>query len=305
MLWLLIIRSIVMLLGSHFVSERSYRLAWNTEYLQRFIRFGWPLLLNGMLLFLALQGDRFFIGSAKKMFNSNYGMEDVGIYSAAFILAMVPGQMLSRVGTSLFLPGLSRGQGEPSTFNLLYRKYLAYLVVLSILFGSIFVLTGEQVVKLVYGEVYSEAGILVGYLGLMWVVRILRVVPTLFSMAKGKTKNLLPGNVLRSSVLFIVICLLVFEVDLYWVALTGLAGEFVAMVTMILINNKVFKAFRPKNADLLFVVFASLVVAVAVKETNILPVGVVPGIISGFMVSVVITFASTAMIYKFIRVRLK
>ena len=53
------------------------------EYARRLLTFGWPLLVNGLLMFGIVQGDRLIIGTA-------YSVYDLGIYSVALTLAMAP-----------------------------------------------------------------------------------------------------------------------------------------------------------------------------------------------------------------------
>ncbi|MDG5466835.1 oligosaccharide flippase family protein [Deltaproteobacteria bacterium IMCC39524] len=302
MLWLLVLRSFVLLAGSHFVAKRVFRIGWRKDYLQRFFHFGWPLLLNGMLLFLVLQGDRFLLGSAQKLFGSNYDMADVGVYSAAFLLAMVPGQMLARVGISLFLPSLSREQDNPDTFNHQYRRYLASYVLLGVVFGAGFILCGEQSVDLIYGNEYAAAGSLVGWLGIMWVVRILRVVPTLVSMAKGQTKNLLPSNVFRTLALIPILVLVAQEADLAWIAISGIAGELVALVIMVRMNRIAFPLCRLISIDLLSLSAAALVLTLFFSMSALLPLTGVHSLLSGLLVSFILALVSGYIIQKFMGV---
>src|SRR5438445_272180 len=59
MLWLLLLQGVSSMVGSHLLAERPYRWAWDRNYLKRVFAFGWPLLVNGLLMFLIFQGDRF------------------------------------------------------------------------------------------------------------------------------------------------------------------------------------------------------------------------------------------------------
>src|SRR5262249_16026779 len=51
MLWILNIQAISYCVASHLVAERSYRWAWRRDYMKRMFSFGWPLLVNGLLMF--------------------------------------------------------------------------------------------------------------------------------------------------------------------------------------------------------------------------------------------------------------
>ena len=49
-------------LVSHLVAERPYRLVLDREIMAESLRFGWPLLVNGVLLFVVFNGDRVIVG---------------------------------------------------------------------------------------------------------------------------------------------------------------------------------------------------------------------------------------------------
>ena len=55
-LWLLVAQAAAMVLVSHITAVRRYAWAWNRALFTRMARFGWPLLLNGLLMFLIRQG---------------------------------------------------------------------------------------------------------------------------------------------------------------------------------------------------------------------------------------------------------
>jgi O-antigen/teichoic acid export membrane protein len=57
MLWILIAQALCNTVGSHLVAERRYGWAWDRLYARQILAFGWPLLINGLLMFLIFQGD--------------------------------------------------------------------------------------------------------------------------------------------------------------------------------------------------------------------------------------------------------
>ena len=58
-----ITRAIVVVLASHIQAKRPYRLGWDSEHAPRLARFAAPLMLNGLMIFIASQSDRVFVGS--------------------------------------------------------------------------------------------------------------------------------------------------------------------------------------------------------------------------------------------------
>jgi hypothetical protein len=80
--------------------------------------FGWPLLINGILLFLIMQGDRFIIGAADKLFaRETYSKALLGFYSAAFVLSAAIIEGIGSILSPVMLPLLSRVQDIQDQFQ--------------------------------------------------------------------------------------------------------------------------------------------------------------------------------------------
>ena len=228
MLALLLVKTLILMVGTQIVAERKYGWSRDKEYIKRFMTFGWPLLVNGLLLFGILQGDRFIMGSAKKLFGSSYDMVDVGLYSAAFMLTMMPAMVFNKISRSLFLPVLSAVQYENTDFLVKSRRFGEILVVAASIFGGGLLLVGDRLLPLVYGAQYRTAGILTGCLSVLWAIRMLRVLPSTIAMAKGNTKVLMKANFVRILSLAGVLFVVANGLDLVWIAVAGMVGEMAA-----------------------------------------------------------------------------
>ncbi|MGD1082666.1 MAG: oligosaccharide flippase family protein [Candidatus Sulfotelmatobacter sp.] len=234
MLWLLVAQSVCYLVGSHLLAERRYDWAWDRFFTRRMFHFGWPLLINGVLLYGIFEGDRFVIGSAHRLFPmSAYTLADLGVYSVAFALAQAPAMIIGNVCSSLFLPLLSRAQGSRSQFE---RRYLACTQIVSLMAAVVaisFIVAGGKLVTLVYGQRYSAAGLYIGWLGAMWALRILRGAPTLAAMAYADTRNAMVSNLARSSALIGILLVAATGRSLVWIAVCGFLGELLALVVCV------------------------------------------------------------------------
>lgn len=229
MLWVLIVQAVLQFVMSHWVAERAYRWAFDRQYFGSILSFGWPLLVNGLLLFIIFQGDRIVIASAPRLFSANtYSLSDLGLYSVAFTLAMAPTNTVASVATSLFLPLLSRAQNTQADFQ---RRYVACAQVTSLsaaLIAIPLIVGGEWLIDKLYGSTYSGAGILLGWLAAMWAFRTVRVAPSLAALARGDTRNAMISNVARALALVGVLLAAAWGAPLVWVAACGLAGELLA-----------------------------------------------------------------------------
>jgi O-antigen/teichoic acid export membrane protein len=234
MLWLLVAQSVCYLIGSHLVSERRYAWACDRFFTKRMFHFGWPLLINGLLLFGIFDGDRFVIGSAHRLFaRSNYTLTDLGVYSVAFALAQAPSVTFGNICSSLFLPLLSRAQGLRTQFE---RRYMVCIQIVSLLAAIVaigFILAGGKIVTSIYGHKYAAAGIYVGWLAAMWSVRVFRMAPTIAAMAYGDTRNAMVSNLARSSAVVGALLIAATGRSLVWIAVCGFLGELVALVVCV------------------------------------------------------------------------
>jgi acetyltransferase-like isoleucine patch superfamily enzyme/O-antigen/teichoic acid export membrane protein len=234
MLWILVAQAALYAIVSHVVAERRYRFAWVDAYARRSFSFGWPLLLNGLLMFVIFQGDLFVIGSAGRLFGwDGYPLQDIGVYAAAFSLTLAPALLVSRVFSSLLLPILSQAQTQPREFG---RAYELAALVLSLVGGALalpFVVGGGWLVSLVFGADFAGASEFVGVLAAMQALRVIRVAPTLAAMARGDTQNSLVSNAVRTLALAGVLAVAAAGGSFLWIAAAGLAGEALALAACI------------------------------------------------------------------------
>lgn len=223
MLWLLIAQSATLALLSHLLAERPYRWDWDPGSARRLFSFGWPLLINGLLMFGVFQGDRLIVGAG-------YSMEDLGVYSVAFALTLTPTLMLAAFSGSLLLPLLSRVQDDQEE---LARRYTLCAQVLALAAGMIavpFIVVGGKLVTLVYGDQYQAAAAFIGCLGAMQAVRLFRVATTLAAMSRADTLNSLFANCYRVLGVAGALGAALLHLPLVWIAACGLVGEILAFV---------------------------------------------------------------------------
>jgi len=234
MIAVILVQAVVTLAASQILAIRKYQLSWHREYVRLVVSFGWPLMINGFLMYLILQGDQFAIGTAKQLFSrSTYSMKDLGIYSVAFSLTMTLASPIVSIASSLFLPLLSRVQEMREEFIKQYNLCTGVLYCIGGILVSIFVLNGGWIVTMIYGAKYRPASAYIAWLSCMWALRILRAGPTIAAMACGDSKNAMISNLLRSLSLIGVVAAAAIGAPIVWIPISGLAGEFVAFIACV------------------------------------------------------------------------
>jgi O-antigen/teichoic acid export membrane protein len=217
---LLVVKTGLRTLMTHFVARRrTYRVHVNRAYLRGIWAFGWPLLLNGLVMFLTQQGDQFLVGSL-------LSLEQLALYSVAFSLVSVPWFMGSHVASALLLPVLSRAQDDTAVFRRKYSVCLAHVGLAASVMLSPLIVCGGFLIEFFYGPKYAGGGMLTALLGLTCGVRFLRLMPAITALSRADSKNQLVSNlwrgigfplaliaaILQSDVLVFAICALIAEI---------------------------------------------------------------------------------------------
>jgi O-antigen/teichoic acid export membrane protein len=220
-LLLLLAKGLVSCVGSHLLAERPYRWRMHRVYIRRMLRFGWPLVVNGFLMFGVLQGDHFLIAAL-------YTMTDLAPYAAAAALTMAPTFFFGRVFNSLMLPIVADVQGDPVALARRYRQVLSVVTVFAVVCSVAMILGGEAFMRLVYGSKYAGAGVLLAWLAAANAFRNVRIAPAVAAIAKGDSQNQMISNLFRVVALIPAAAVAFAQKPLWLIACTGLLGEALA-----------------------------------------------------------------------------
>lgn len=301
MLWVLILQATFTMAASHWVAERRYGWAWDSRFSRNILSFGWPLIINGILLYLIFQGDRFAIGTAGKLFgHSPYTLADLGVYSIAFSLTMVPANMCVKVTSALFLPRLSEVQRNREQFERRQLVCSQALAVLAALISVPFIASGGWLVTTIYGQKYAAAGEFIAWLGAMWGLRVIRGGVTTVAMALGDTQNAMVSNIARTAAFAGVLIVAALGRSLAWIAACGFGGELLALAVCVLRLRRVHGL--PLVTTLKPTAITAFGMAAAVAAFAGLDK---PGWVAGFVVGpVVIAMVAAAMLMAYPGLRL-
>ena len=218
---LLIAKTLMSALASHVVAEEPYRWNFNREYVGRMLRFGWPLLVNGFLMFGVLHGDQFIVASF-------YTMSVLGPYAAALAVTMAPTFFFGRIFSSVMLPVMSRLQDDPVAFERRYRFIIAVLCAFSATYAVGFIVGAEAIMQIVFGKKYEGAGVILAWLSVANGIRNVRIASSIAAMAKGDSANQMIANFWRVSTLLFALGLAYSGKPVWMIAATGVGGELLA-----------------------------------------------------------------------------
>lgn len=226
----LITRSLVLVVVSHLRAERPYRLAYSKPIARRLSAFAGPLIANGVLLFMAGQSDRLMVSGL-------VGLEALGHYSAVLLLVLYPTAALSRYVTGIHLPLVAQAPTTPkpgSPPDLLAGRVL--LVSLVICVG--FAVVGPIAVRVLYGEKFSQAPLLVGLIGVLQTGRFIRSWPTTLALGLGKSGIVMANNLARMVGIPAALAGFALIGGVAGVVTGFILGEFAALITAIVMLNR-------------------------------------------------------------------
>ena len=229
-LWLIIGKSVLSVVMTHILAERSYRLAWDRAIARRIIAFSWPMVINGLFLFASQQADQLVVGS-------QFSMEQLARYVIPFSIVMVPWILFGQVVSPVSMSVLSSVQDCRNAFMAKCRQTVNLSVVASVLITLPLIVSGEQIIVIIFGGRYVGSGTLLAILATASALRFLRFAPTTAAMALGDTRNLMWANVARSSSLLLVLGVIAIRGSIEWVAACAVVGEAVALVVSFMLMS--------------------------------------------------------------------
>ena len=194
MLGIILAQGIATVIISHLFAQRRYHLMLAKDIIARALRFGWPLLINGILIFFVFQGEKIIVGR-------EIGLEALAIFSMGFTLTLLPAMLLANSVQSVFLPLLSGSKENKSGFQRLAMVTLQAHFALGALFVTGGVLLGPTLVHYLLGEKYTPLLGLFPWLVVLQAMRLMEGGSAIIALAAGRTGVSAVSNLVRISVL--------------------------------------------------------------------------------------------------------
>lgn len=223
MIVIAMVQAAVSVATSQIIAARRYALALDAAIIERLLRFGWPIWLSAIPLIAVYQGDRMIVAKV-------LGMEALAGYSAAFMIAMVPGLLAAKVGNALLLPVLVAHRHEPAALLRRLGLISEAAVLFAALFLAGFALAGGRILPWAFGPQYKGLDVVVAWLALMWALRIVQAVPGMALLAAGETRPLLAAGCIRAAALPLALVAAVAHASIEATAAAGCAGELASLV---------------------------------------------------------------------------
>jgi O-antigen/teichoic acid export membrane protein len=183
----MVTRAIVLVAGSHMQAIRTYRLGWDCEHAPRLARFAAPLMLNGLMLFIVLQGDRVIVGN-------QLGVTALGYYSAVVLLIYYPSYIVANYMHAIFIPVIAARRDSARDRNDVSDDLGAQTMMLAVAMAVGFAIVAPPMIPVLFGVRFAQPALLVGMIGVLQVARFLLGWPTTMALAMGRSTTVLMSN---------------------------------------------------------------------------------------------------------------
>ncbi|WP_095587774.1 oligosaccharide flippase family protein [Actibacterium ureilyticum] len=280
MLFAVLAQSMMTLVTSHLTAKSRYRIRMDRQIMGRGLRFGWPLLINGMLLFIVFHGEKLVVGR-------ELGMAKLAILAMGFTLTLTPTLVVSRSVQSFFLPQLSRPDLPPEKFTMIGIAAVEANLLNGLVQVAGIMLFGPLLVQWVLNTNYGELVPLLLFLSILHAVRVFKAGPAAVALACAQTDNAMWANLCR-----------VLTVPLAWYAAAqgyglttvvwiALGGELCGFaVALILLRRRVGFDLRPLRGPVIACfLFLTLLFLYGLISQGILPLPINLNLLAGLCIA--------------------
>lgn len=264
LLFAVLLQAALSVLASHLVARRPYQLRFDRAIMATSLRFGWPIMLNGILMFVIFNGDRMIVGR-------ELGMATLAVFSMALSLTMAPVGLLAGVLSKFFLPQLSASKDDPAEFAALSVVTIQAHLVLGALLVAGVGLLGGPFLHLALGEKYAAAIPLLTWLALMQGCRVGKGASSVIALAVARTGNATIANIPRVLLLLPAWYAAATGQGLLVVIWLGILGEILGLVIALwLVMSRLSLPWRPLVPVL---VVSAVLAGVAISHASRLATG--------------------------------
>lgn len=217
MLWALVLHAALAAGLSHLVAERPWRAVADRALWARTMRFGWPILLNALVLFLVFQVDKLAVGRI-------LGLAPLGVFAMGVTLTLTPSLVAARTIQTALLPRLSAVVDTPD-FAPRAQTALAASMAAGLGIALLGVAGAWVAAPFLTGTEWADLALLLAPLAVVQGLRIAKSGSTIVALALGRTGNAVLSNLPRVLALALGIAALAQGADLLVLVWLGAVGE--------------------------------------------------------------------------------
>jgi O-antigen/teichoic acid export membrane protein len=219
-LWGLAAQAVALVVGTHLFARTPYRVSFTAAPVARAMRFGIPLMINGLALAALGQFDRLAVGCL-------LNVAALGKYGLAGMVFYVPSALLMRVMVAVLQPRLAAAwhRSPRLEFPNMFRRINAGVAAFAALAGAAVAIIGDPLVHMLFGDAYAVGDAFFAFFSIGIFMRFAKTLVNFGGMAMGRTMDLMWSNIPMALGLLVTIVGLRLDPILEVAAVGAMVGE--------------------------------------------------------------------------------
>jgi PST family polysaccharide transporter len=148
------------------------------------IDFGASLTASSLIIYFSRQFDKLLVGY-------RFGAEELGYYSRAYAILLIPQTLVSGPVSSALLPGLSRLQAQPSDWRELILSGVRITTAFTLFIAALLIANADDVVRIMLGSQWEASASLVAIFGMSMIARAVMNQNPWIYLSLGNTRRML------------------------------------------------------------------------------------------------------------------
>src|SRR5688572_13847465 len=254
--WALVVQAIVtavaeMTICTWLSGWRPGRWQWSRD-VREMLRFGGTLTAASMVNYLQRDFDNMVVGRFA-------GATQLGIYSKAYALLLMPVQQINGPIAAVAIPALARLQDQPSEYRRYYLKIVEIIAYASMPLAVLLGVLSHEVVLILLGPQWDEAAVIFQILSLYVVVQNVAVTTGWVMQSLGRATRLLKWQTAHA-LIYVIACLIGVRWGAVGVAMVTTAQ---GLLTMLPAMWVAYRGSPVTMRDVLLALFKPALVALA------------------------------------------
>jgi PST family polysaccharide transporter len=176
--------------ASNVLAPERLRLCWSKDAANEALRFGAPLIPNGLASATA-STDRLIVGNF-------LGTRQVAVYSVAISLATLPRSILWRFSTSILVPHFANLVSDPTKERKFYNGWLLFVAAMASAYSIFLINFGPWIIGLAFGALYVPSNVLMSLIAINVFIKFMMLVPIPAAYARGQTSTVFLGSLVSA-----------------------------------------------------------------------------------------------------------
>jgi O-antigen/teichoic acid export membrane protein len=174
-------------LATHLVADRPYEVSWDRKTIGEALKYGLPLMVNGVGLAIMAQADRFLVGAT-------LGVATLGVYSVILSLSITAMSPFYAICSSIGVSVVAKNRSEPGRFAAVLLALIWGFCLFGFGYAAFTGLTLDVLAPKLFGQLYVVDLSVRCIITMIVFLRIIRGPASVLLLVDGQTRSLALAN---------------------------------------------------------------------------------------------------------------